>query len=486
MVKYSLKISLFFLLFLGIFLNVASAEWIKVSPCNARDFFHDVDSNAVYAVTEDRGVLKSTDGGFTWVEKNNGITDGYLRTIVSDGNGNLYLCSYYKFFKSANGGETWQETTATGFPVGGGDAKSMVFDSYTNKIFVVSNGNGLFQSADQGESWQPVPTGHSNMYSIYSGKADASGSTGMLLAGTYYNGIIKSTTSGDTWASKGSTMWMTDIISGPNDWLYAIGNGHIDRSKDFGESWSNIYGLASGYYDSSLSAYDESSGTIYVVTSSNDLLRSTDGGDTWDSVTIFTPVDGVWEGTRAVNVLSSDTMIVGTNLGIYRQGPAVVDTNQPPATPILVYPGIGSVLFYDKVNLHWKRSTDPEEAEVRYRLQIAEDNDFSENMREFELDKDGNLLVTFTSVLPLFAFLGWRSRSKRQMLLLTACGIFLATSFFVGCSSNGDADPVDLKNTVSFAASGLASGKTYYWRVVAIDDKDKGSDPSETWSFTTR
>ncbi|HON58017.1 MAG TPA: YCF48-related protein [Smithella sp.] len=251
MIKKIIRVLLVAFFFTFIPLSFVGAEeypWVKVDTGNVWDIYYDSSSGSVYAVTEDRGVLRSDDTGVTWVAKNNGIDifpeDAWrLKKISGDGNGHIFLATQGSYFyRSSDGGNTWQKATATGLTVTGNPV-SMTFDSYTNKLFVTWNGDGVFRSADLGETWERINSDTDYVYSIYAGKADASGTTGMLLTGTYYNGIMKSTDGGDNWVRKSWTYWITDIISGPNDWLFAISTGapnHIERSKDFGESWETV------------------------------------------------------------------------------------------------------------------------------------------------------------------------------------------------------------------------------------------------------
>lgn len=53
-----------------------------------------------------------------------------------------------------------------------------------------------------------------------------------------------------------------------------------------------------------------------------------------------------------------------------------------------------------------------------------------------------------------------------------------------GNSSNSCGENQD-ENTVAFEVSTLDSGTTYYWRVIAVDEQGKESEPSEPRSFST-
>jgi|GEM_PF-3492150 len=158
------------------------------------------------------------------------------------------------------------------------------------------------------------------------------------------------------------------------------------------------------------------------------------------------------------------------------------DDNEPPGIPVLLNPPSGSMVSGNQVRLYWQKATDPEGGVVTYRLQVAENAGFTVNVRTFEIDENGLLLAGM--LLPFLPFIGWGICNRRkQTLILLAAALLMAISLFVGCGSGGGTQNND---TVSFEVTGLDSGKTYYWRVIAVDEQHETSEPSEIRSFTTR
>lgn len=74
-----------------------------------------VTPTAQYAVSNGRGVFKSTDGGSTWSAANQGLTNLNVVSIVSDPitPATLYVSVEYPggLFKSVDAGTTWVATT---------------------------------------------------------------------------------------------------------------------------------------------------------------------------------------------------------------------------------------------------------------------------------------------------------------------------------------------------------------------------------------
>jgi hypothetical protein len=96
--------------------------------------------------------------------------------------------------------------------------------------------------------------------------------------------------------------------------------------------------------------------------------------------------------------------------------------NEAPSKPVQVYPLNNTVCIDNSIIFEWEASTDPEQSSVRYKLEVAENNSFSSLI--------SNETVTSTSKLVM-----------------------------------------------------LTKGKTFYWRVKAIDNKAAESAYSSTAQF---
>lgn len=160
--------------------------------------------------------------------------------------------------------------------------------------------------------------------------------------------------------------------------------------------------------------------------------------------------------------------------------------NEPPATPVLTDPSSGTTVSGTSVTLTWEKSSDPEGGSVTYLLQVAENSGFTSNLQEYELDENGAILTE--AVLPFFVLIGWGMFNRRKQTLLLMMALLLLTSVVItGCGGSGGwGDPPDPDtNSVSYDVTGLNSGRTYYWRVIAVDADGVRSVPSEVRTFTT-
>ncbi len=213
------------------------------------------------------GILKSSDGGNTWTN----IVGPFQRThlgalaISPAGNGTLLCSSDLGIFRSTDYAANWTRVLA-------GTGSSVLFDPTDGTIAYAALGNvngnainGIYRSTDAGQTWTPLPGSGANALpssnvgrieiaiapstptTLYAGIQDASSAKyGELL------GIYKSTDSGATWnstsapnicPSPSNQCWydMTIRVDPKNpDVIFAAGSLVILRSMDGGSTWNQL------------------------------------------------------------------------------------------------------------------------------------------------------------------------------------------------------------------------------------------------------
>ncbi|MCI0611428.1 hypothetical protein L0244_00415 [bacterium] len=119
-------------------------QWSRIGgglprdPANALRF-DSSDSNLVYVNLHYEGIFRSTDGGRTWIKKNDTIPSSYYTTVITDPiiSKKVYALIYERIYVSTDAGDTW---TLLSDPL-----PDFVTDiSFTPDLFLVSTRIGVF------------------------------------------------------------------------------------------------------------------------------------------------------------------------------------------------------------------------------------------------------------------------------------------------------------------------------------------------------
>lgn len=211
------------------------------------------DSRIVYLATDRSGLLKSTDGGKTFVSVNLGFVNRSIRRLPNDDI--LYIASLYE-----------------------GDF------------------GGIFMTLDQGLSWGLSATQNSlqgkNIISLAASPADST----LLVAGSY-DGILRSTDAGKTWQGV-DTFSGTAAADGKvhdmafsrvqQDTIYVATDNGLFKSLDDGSSWERNPAVELDTAIYKLSLHTTDSKTILLQTSKG-VLISRDGGIVWNLLNFDIP-----------------------------------------------------------------------------------------------------------------------------------------------------------------------------------------------------
>ncbi|MBN1638304.1 MAG: T9SS type A sorting domain-containing protein [Ignavibacteriales bacterium] len=109
------------------------------------------------------GIFKSEDGGFTWTEKNNGLTESQMAindiAVHPTNSEILYVGTYHDgVYKSTDGGDNWfRQSTGLGFS----DVRSLAIDPKNPETIYAGsgNGNGLCKTTNGGKMWFEINDG---------------------------------------------------------------------------------------------------------------------------------------------------------------------------------------------------------------------------------------------------------------------------------------------------------------------------------------
>ncbi len=237
----------------------------------------------LYAGTDaPNGVYKSTDGGATWNVVNNGFPSAFVQALAIDpGNPQIvYAATYSSIVKSTNGGASWV-STGSGL---GDNVRAIVVDRNNSAIVYAATQNGVFKSTNGGGAWSSASAGMSNLNvnTLVPHPVTAN----VLYAGTG-TGLFKSTDAGASWNPSGIDGGILFVAFDPATpaTLYAARNGAVHRSVDGGVNWTT--GGPAGLGGNTVStiramiAHPSLANTLYVGTQGAGLFRSVDGGTSW-------------------------------------------------------------------------------------------------------------------------------------------------------------------------------------------------------------
>lgn len=275
--------------------------------------FDPIDPDIMYASTgifdreaynmEGEGVLKSTDGGETWTNINSGLKNlfvGFLEmhptdhnTLICAAGNNTYLDGL-GIYITQDGGNSWKKIL-DGDP--GVPFTVVTYSPSDPKVIYAGAPYAFFRSNDGGKTWQRF-TKEGGSYGPPGVRAGFPISAAVdpddpmvIYVNNYGGGVFKSVDGAETWIESSSGYTganLHQVIVSPDDadTVFVVGRSGPYVSTDGGESWSGMAYppmVETEWYDITVCptnsqlmlCADEFMGYMY---------RSTDGGKTWQIV----------------------------------------------------------------------------------------------------------------------------------------------------------------------------------------------------------
>jgi len=234
-------------------------------------------------VGEDGVILKTTDGGTSWVEQNSGITNVFYGYDHLDNNSSIAAGENGITVKSVDGGNTWSIIASGSLE----HLRDVAIVSSTVVLACGDNGT-LIRSDDFGENWTSVLSGITenlndlNFIDANTGLAVGEGGT-----------MLKTEDGGMTWRVINTAETYGDynaiaVRSALN--LIVVGDdGGIFHSSDAGETWYAPIVIMGPIKANDVVFFTEDNGIM--VCDNGLILRSMDGGQTWIGVITNTSAD---------------------------------------------------------------------------------------------------------------------------------------------------------------------------------------------------
>ncbi|HET6979493.1 MAG TPA: SBBP repeat-containing protein [Pyrinomonadaceae bacterium] len=262
------------------------------------------------------GAFKSTDAGKTWTAINNGLTSFPIVGLVIDPltPSTLYIATSNDFggtggiYKSTDGGSSWN-LRVNGMT--NTRLASLAIDPVTPSIlYAGASGGPIYKTTNGADNWSPVgnvppffpvylavdPHTHTRIFAVESSTA---------------GGVFRSIDSGATWQSVGLAQtgphgnFVTVSPLTPN-LVYASTNLGLFKSVDGGDNWSSVRPQGFGRV-----VFDPiNSSTLYLISSAEGVLKSTDNGQTW--IPMNKGLNVPRAAVLAINPLKNSILYLGT------------------------------------------------------------------------------------------------------------------------------------------------------------------------------
>jgi len=247
-----------------------------------------VDARVVYA-----GGFRSDDGGATWVEARAGL-EGSIQALAIDPRqpATLYALSSMGIYKSVDRGAAWSSVwTGPGvfFLLG-----KLAIDPASSTVYALDRSYGVFRGTGGGTSWTPVLPVYRATDLAVDGR-----SPGRIYVGTEAGGVYRSDDSGSSWTTANHglrELGFTAVAADPRTpgVLFTIANPEpggflgfspqfLLRSTDGGATWNSPFGDPNNSpFANAIVADPSRPGTWYLATNAG-VLKTRDGGQTWEN-----------------------------------------------------------------------------------------------------------------------------------------------------------------------------------------------------------
>lgn len=288
---------------------------------------------------------------------NLGGDGGETATSVSGGNGGV--------FRSANRGETFEQRVFVekikkgDLTIGNTNILSLVFYPADSRvIYAGTRENGAFRTANGGEQWSPFFSSKGSIISISPHPMSS-----QLVYVAQENSLYKTEDGGVNWArvylDAAPNQSITAVVTHPSlrEVVYlGTSDGRVLKSDNGGKNWQSLNNFKNRVLAILLQKLTP--GRVYVVLATNGIHRSEDHGQFWDEVT-----EGLQRYNGGKNIRQAvllpggeqDLLLLATDYGLIRSTDGglsyeaiemLTPPNSTPITSLAVSPRNGREIYY--------------------------------------------------------------------------------------------------------------------------------------------
>ena len=331
----------------GVFRSDDSGQtWAQVSPKNHRHIKSVVsvaidpgNSRILYAGTTHLP-WKTSDGGLTWQSIHVGMADDsdvFSIAINSASPASVLLGACSGIYRTESAGSRW--LPIPGIPAAAQRTHQIVQDPVNARTFYAATVHGLWKSVDSGRTWKqtnPYPY-IVNFVAIDSRKPQT------IYVATDRSGLLKSTNGGATFTAinqgfvnrnlgrlvSEDLLYVTSMYDGDFGGVFATGDRGLTWALNANQDalqGRNIISLAVA----------PGAPNQLIAGSYDGLLRSTDGGKTWNVVDSFNKTDARNGRIYDVSFSQSDanTIYVATDHGLFKSADGAMSWSRNPAVDL--------------------------------------------------------------------------------------------------------------------------------------------------------
>src|SRR5258708_26308650 len=211
-----------------------------------------------------------------------------LAIASTDGGPIIFAATAVGVYQSTDGGQSWARA-AMGASVTFAEVVAPSPRFAQDRTLFVCAADGVYGASDAGEWWRPVLVG-SSMLSVATALDDTADGT-VVLAGTDTDGILRSADGGRTWTGANAGLLDLTVIALALSPAFATDRvgfagtaSGLYRTRNGARSWREV---DTGLDDPAVQCVAVSpnfaeDGLVLAGTEADGLLRSTDGGATWE------------------------------------------------------------------------------------------------------------------------------------------------------------------------------------------------------------